>query len=142
MELHVFGSHPECTKCKKRFESVEDLTKHMESHEVIKCDICQQDVPKVDEESHGKMHENCELFGKVLKKGKITKDKKSTKPTAYNVFVKENYNSVLTEMRTNGERSGRSEVMKTLGERLKRMTTDEKKIYKDMTGSTKLLSLV
>ena len=102
LETHMESVHPECPECRKRLKSFEELSEHVKKHELVKCDVCQLDVQKDEQESHSKMHENYALFSKVLKKGKITKAKKPTKPSAYNVFVKENYNVILTELTNNG----------------------------------------
>ena len=69
---------------------------HMKKHEKVTCEICKKDVSKDEEEDHAKMHKNYDLFGKALKKGKVTKEKKKVKVSAYNIFVKTQYAVVLS----------------------------------------------
>lgn len=127
MSRHVDG-HPECILCKKRLVTAEELVKHMEGHATFGCTTCGKDVLEVDKEKHENMHKNHKKQLKALDKGKVTKSKTKSKPSGYNVFVKQKFAEISEEFThlTNAE------VMKVVGSRWKALSKDDQKHFCDL----------
>lgn len=131
MEHHV-RNHPECCFCKKRLKTDEELEKHLEDHETIKCNVCSKDISKEEHHSHRAMHENHQKQMKALEKGKVVKTKTKSKITGYNIFVKEKFKEIAEQHKdlTN------TDIMKIVGGKWKSMSKADKKPYCDLAENS------
>ena len=128
METHML-EHSGCNICKKRFVTEEELEEHTrKKHTTHKCDICHKEILDDEKASHENMHEKHKKQLKGLEKGKVTKSKKKTKTTGYNVFVKEKFAEISDEQ----PQLSNSEIMKIIGARWKNLSKADQKPYCDL----------
>ena len=128
METHA-SEHPGCNICKKRFVTEAELQEHIaKKHTTYNCTVCRKEIPSEERASHENMHEKHKKQLKGLEKGKVTKAKKKTKTTGYNVFVKEKFAEISAEQ----QQLSNAEVMKIVGARWKSLSKADQSPYCDL----------
>ena len=125
---HKNQEHPKCDICHLQVEDNESLTNHKITHETTNCTVCGKNVESGDIQKHKNMHEKYELFGKELEKGKVKANKKPSKLTGYNIFIKESYANLAREERNLSS----ADIMRNLGNQWKQMSKTDKKAYNDL----------